>query len=60
MRVCYENEMDTCSLRNFLQTNHGVPIYSEFTKKTEKKVKLKKNWIVTPDFYGCPSTKDQT
>jgi hypothetical protein len=50
MRLCYE--MDTCSLRNILQTNHGVPIYSEFRKKTEKKVKLEKNWIVTPDFYG--------
>jgi len=50
MKLCYE--MDTCSLRNILQTNHGVPIFSEFRKKTEKKVKLEKNWIVTPDFYG--------
>jgi len=49
MRVWYDRE--SCTLRNILKSNHGVPYYSDVRKKLEKKVKLVNNWIVT---QHCP------
>jgi len=45
MRVWYDSE--SCSLRNILNLNHGIPYYSDVRKKLEKKVKLVNNWVVT-------------
>jgi len=45
MRLFYE--MESCTLKNILHSNHGVAIYSEFRKNSEKKVKLSKNWVAT-------------
>jgi len=55
MSPCFEKKSST--LRSILHSNHGIGIYSEFRKRTEKKVKVDKNWIVTPGLQGytCPS-----
>jgi len=45
MRVWYD--IESCTLRNILKLNHGVPYYSDVRKKFEKKVKLANNWVVT-------------
>ena len=46
MSLCYEKQ--SCSLPSILHSNHGVGVYSEYRKKTVKKVKTGKNWIATP------------
>ena len=38
-----------CSLTSILHSNHGAGVYSEYRKKTVKKVKTVKNWKSTPE-----------
>jgi len=52
MRLYFE--MKACNLRRILHASHGVSVDPEFKKKVEKKVKLDKNWIVTPGTHGHP------
>ena len=52
MRVWYDSE--SCTLKNILKVNHGIPYYSDMRKKLEKKVKLANNWVA---IQHCPSVK---
>ena len=46
MSLGYEKQ--SCSLTSILHSNHRIGVYSEYRKKTLKKIKTGKNWIATP------------